>query len=611
MVKDKVMMKFELLPNEIVLECLVYLNGIDIYYAFHGLNNRFNDLIENISLNVNFHGVKNEIFNKFCRRILLYPSIRNKIISLHLSDAKGTRGQAQTFLSIFQLNEFCHIRSLTLINIISINIEEMKSIFECLSNLHHIVIKNCCFSEDLQSVIMRPTLKMLSVPMLYYDSMFINKIIPIKHLTITESCNLETLYEFFRGIPFLKYLKIENLSDDRVDEFNHLDYLNDEAIYLKELIIYNQYWYQFNFYELIFKQTPNLKILTFSVIHNELELFSPVENRIKIFDANRWEILITLLIPQLNIFNFVFQIRFYDLDRENVLNHFQKFQSDFWHKQHHWYTLCELAEKSALIYSIPYCLTNYRLEPDINIHSNIQIDKSKLYHNVTQLNFSIKRWNRTMHHYFPNIKLLRLKLKFGYGLLPVTFDNQVLQLLEISVNLMNIQILDINHLVDIESTFILLQILKQTHNLSGIVLTPKCLISSLTNDELCKYLNKLIKKLFIFDRDGLSSIDSNELIQFCQTFSNLEQLQCSIQHSNDLIYILEHLSKLSHITIKYSTNFHLSMEDINHNLQKIGSKLNKTFFSELDSDDTSKNKNTFLNIWLSYDSFIYPFNSKQ
>jgi len=338
--------------------------------------------------------------------------------------------------------------------------------------------------------------------------------------------------------------------------------------------------------------------LTFSVIHNELELFSPVDNRTEIFDADRWENLITLLIPQLKIFNFVFEIRFYDLDRDKLLYQFKRFQTDFWHKQHHWYTVCELTEKSALIYSIPYCLTNYRLESDIKIDSNLPIDKSRLYDNITQLNFTVKRINQRIHHYFPNIKWLQLK--FGYGLLPATFDDQVLQLLEMSVNLMNVQILEISHLVDIESPLILLQILKQTPNLSLIVLTPKCLISSLTNNELCKYLNKLIKKLVIFARDGLSSIDSNQLIQFCETFSNLEQLQCSVQHPNDLIFILEHLSQLSHITIKYSTNFDLSMENIYQKLQKFGSTLHKNFLYEFDSNAASENENTHLNIWLSY-----------
>ena len=129
------MIKFELLPNETILECFEYLDGIDIYYTFHGLNNRFNHLIRNTLLHANFRHVKYEVFNQFCIKMLLCPSIKNQIVSLHLSDAKGTCGQVQAFLSMFQLNEFFHLRSLTLVDVVSINVEEMKSMFESLSNI--------------------------------------------------------------------------------------------------------------------------------------------------------------------------------------------------------------------------------------------------------------------------------------------------------------------------------------------------------------------------------------------------------------------------------------------------------------------------------------------
>ena len=385
------MSKFALLPNETILECFEYLNGIDIYYAFDGLNNRFNNLIRNLPLHVNFEGVKNELFNRFCLEMLSHPSIRNEILSLHLSDAKGARGQVHAFLSMFRLNQFSHLRSLTLVNIVSINVDQIKSMFKSVSNLHHFAIRKCYFSEDIQSVIMQPTLKILSVPTLYYDSIFIDKTIPITDLTVSKSCDLKTLYEFFRGIPMLKYLKIESLFDVGYNRFNHLNYLNDQAIYLKKLIIHNKYWFRCDLYKLIFQQTPNLKTLTFSNIYGEQDIFSPAPNMIEIFDADHWENIITLLIPQLKVFNFVFEIRFYDLCREKVLDQFKRFQTEFWHQQHHWYTVCELGEMSALIYTIPYCLPSYRLESDINIDCDVSINKSILYHNVMQLNFLVKR----------------------------------------------------------------------------------------------------------------------------------------------------------------------------------------------------------------------------
>ncbi len=41
-------MKFELLPNEILIECFEYLNGPDIFYSFDQSKNHFYKFIRNI-----------------------------------------------------------------------------------------------------------------------------------------------------------------------------------------------------------------------------------------------------------------------------------------------------------------------------------------------------------------------------------------------------------------------------------------------------------------------------------------------------------------------------------------------------------------------------------
>ena len=87
-------MKFELLPNEIFIECFQYLNAPDIFYSFDQLNYRFHTLIRNIPLHLNFQQLKKSIFNQFCQIILSNPEIKQNIISLKLSN-KGTRGQIQ------------------------------------------------------------------------------------------------------------------------------------------------------------------------------------------------------------------------------------------------------------------------------------------------------------------------------------------------------------------------------------------------------------------------------------------------------------------------------------------------------------------------------------
>ena len=54
-------------------------------------------------------------------------------------------------------------------------------------------------------------------------------------------------------------------------------------------------------------------------------------------------------------FHFTFSLR---NEENDILNKFEQFQIDFWHKQHHWYT-----EYSAVIYIIPYLLDTYTLKP--------------------------------------------------------------------------------------------------------------------------------------------------------------------------------------------------------------------------------------------------------
>jgi hypothetical protein len=50
-------MEFELFPNEILIECFEFLNAFDIFNSFDQLNYRFDHLIRNIPLHLNFGNV--------------------------------------------------------------------------------------------------------------------------------------------------------------------------------------------------------------------------------------------------------------------------------------------------------------------------------------------------------------------------------------------------------------------------------------------------------------------------------------------------------------------------------------------------------------------------
>ena len=98
-------MKFEILPNEIIINIFQHLNALDLFNAFDGFNFRFQRLIYNIPLSLNFQHVTKMIFDQFCNRMISNPAIKNQIISLQLSNVNDTCRQINAFLSLFSLDK--------------------------------------------------------------------------------------------------------------------------------------------------------------------------------------------------------------------------------------------------------------------------------------------------------------------------------------------------------------------------------------------------------------------------------------------------------------------------------------------------------------------------
>ena len=304
-------MKFEFLPNEILLLCFQYLNILDIFHSFDQLNNRFSKLIRTIQFELNFENVRKTIFDKFCTKMKLNPEIQNQIYSLKLSN-EDTCGQIDAFLSIFSLNEFSSLQSLTLSEIEKENIEKLK-IIKPLSSFH--MICDNIQDNEIFDILPMFNLRTLSISSLHSIEKRINDTLNITNLTIHD-CSLEhLLYHMFKYFPMLKYLNIKYLTRrNRPIETDDNNTYN--GIHLKELII-GQLIYDFDEFEVFIKQIPNLKSLT---IH--------AEGDINMINACQWENLIESSLPYLNIFKFNFGCRRNDND-EIILKMFKHFQDDF------------------------------------------------------------------------------------------------------------------------------------------------------------------------------------------------------------------------------------------------------------------------------------------
>lgn len=70
------MMKFELLPNEILQEVFEFLSIFDVFHSFDKLNNRFNQLIQSIPMQLNLKYLQKSQFDRIFNLLLLNPATK-------------------------------------------------------------------------------------------------------------------------------------------------------------------------------------------------------------------------------------------------------------------------------------------------------------------------------------------------------------------------------------------------------------------------------------------------------------------------------------------------------------------------------------------------------
>jgi hypothetical protein len=306
-------MKFELLPVEIFIECFQYLNASDIFYSFDRLNNRFHTLIRNIQLHLNFQQLKKPLFNEFCQTIRLNPEIKRNIIYLQLSNI-GTRGQISSFLSLFPLNEFIHLRSLSLIDMHPDYIEQVSPMLALLPDLYWFYAPGWWIeAEEIASVISKSTIRVITLLAYHPTSMYGTSLVTSLKLCF---CTVSELLSILNYTPILKYVKIDSLTmryDHDVDNKSEFGKIN--VVHLKQLHLGSST--SFGRLELLLKCFPNLK--TFSIFD---------QNTHHLTDANRWQHLIESSLPQLRVFNFSFN--YCDSDSyDEILIRLSLFQTDF------------------------------------------------------------------------------------------------------------------------------------------------------------------------------------------------------------------------------------------------------------------------------------------
>ncbi|CAF4672685.1 unnamed protein product, partial [Rotaria sp. Silwood2] len=190
-------------------------------------------------------------------------------------------------------------------------------------------------------------------------------------------------------MPLLEYLNISRgLQFDSVSSAD-IGHLHGRVNHLKYLNVSDCMVNTDNLMDVI-AYMINLRSLTVSVYENS-----------DIIDASRWKHLITSSLSHLTVFRF----RFGTFDRNEIIRKYEDFQTNFWIKEHQWYTECLLGDQIlSQIFTIPYLNDTRLMGLKYVRHFNTRIDDSKTFDNVTDLHLPGKELMTSSGFYFPNIR---------------------------------------------------------------------------------------------------------------------------------------------------------------------------------------------------------------
>lgn len=475
-------MKFEHLPNEIIIECFEYFNAFHIFYSFDKLNNRFDYLIHNTRLYINFENVNRIIFDNFCTKILFHPEILQQIYSFQIKTNEDYL-PCNIFLSYFSLKQLSYL-------------QKFQSILPLSTNPF---IKSKWNNDNPENIklslvhLFSSKLKILSLSNIKSCPLKLPQSSTITNFQIIE-CNTKFLCQLLECLPMLKHLLIKSLRlNDTNDHQN--PFKNWYALHLKRLII-DDYDYHFKHLAILLKQTPNLKYFNISS-----------SNNIDLINANYWQQLIKSSLSHLIDFKFSFRCYY----QQNIITKFQQFQTKFWQEKHHWFIDYIITKDYLFIYTIPYYLNTFQLPSNSHLYSNRFI-------NVTNLILDPELITGICQLSFPNLKSLTI-INPKYETLS---NNKYLQ-------------------IYIEQS--LFKLFKQSLYLTSLSISSEYLNMLTKNNGLNQYFTRVIRKLNLTTNDSMNSKLEFEIL--CEIFRNLEYLQCRISNSYSGLYLLKHLSKLS------------------------------------------------------------------
>ena len=352
--KLTVIPSFDTLPLELIYRILDNLDGqmiiLSLRYVSKQMDIIVNSYLNQIGHKLNFDRMSKSDFGRVCR--FVHPE---NVISLTLSDQCTTPGQISLFLSLFSIERFTRLRSLTLRNIedqhlkfilkhaitcslISLSIEEKD-----MSN------RSRTTDSLLLTTIERPGLRNLTLMDTERDQIKWPTSSTIRHLTL-YNCHLKSLPLISRHISSLQTLSIKSLDLNDYESINHGAPL--DLIPMRQLtsLIMDDVAINMRKMDSILSNTPSLTHLRLTGGIDEIDF--------------RWEQLIQTKLPLLNKFEFFFYTVMHD-DNTSTYSEIliAAFRTTFWLETKNWFVTCDQIKRGnnhyghlnydIYLYSIP------------------------------------------------------------------------------------------------------------------------------------------------------------------------------------------------------------------------------------------------------------------
>lgn len=323
------------LSNEIIYDIFEYLDSHHAYESFYNLNKRFQSLFihSNLPIVINISSISKQTFGNYIKDII--ESHSNRIQTIRLSNF-WTMGIGTLLFPI--MKNFTQLKTLIISDIESAHIDELIDSLSCLPCLTALNItsvdKKNQTTKVYQKIFRLRTLKYFQAK--FEVGCYIVDVLPvptnefssIEYLIIDNEIKLDILDSLLSYVPKLRHLSLNDLIESRQHQIQRksttFNYLSSASFRMNRT--------NFNDLELLITNFLS------QISHLSISYKCSSLNGQHYLDANRWERLISIHLPNLRIFDFQHEVLSLSArtDRQIFKNHISKFDSIFW-TTHQWF----------------------------------------------------------------------------------------------------------------------------------------------------------------------------------------------------------------------------------------------------------------------------------